>query len=84
MKPVRPPVTRSSGACAALANARWVVEQEEVERRLVNPERDRWRRFFKALVLAQDVETFEALLEGERVPLDRLDPEWVARFGRRR
>ena len=24
MKPVRPPVTRSSGACAALANARWV------------------------------------------------------------
>lgn len=65
----------------ALANARWINEQEELERRLRDPERHELRRFWRALVLAQDVETFEALLDGESVPVDRLDADWLARFG---
>jgi hypothetical protein len=68
---------------SALDNARWLIEQEELERRLREPERRQWRRFWKALMLAKDAETLEALLDGESVPLDRLDEEWVARFGRR-
>jgi hypothetical protein len=65
----------------AAANARWAVEQEDLERRLRDPERHALRRFWAALVLAEDVETFEALLNGESVPLDRLDPDWVDRLG---
>ncbi len=68
----------------AVANARWVIEQEELGRRLAEPQRHALQRFWKAIMLARDVQTFEALLGGEAVPLDRLDPEWVARFGRRR
>ena len=67
----------------AVANARWLIEQEEIERRLLEPERKQWLRFLKALRLALDVEAFEALLDGESVPLDRLDPAWVKRFGLR-
>lgn len=77
-------IERWLGAVAVLENARWVIEEEEAVRRLQEPERHVWRRVWKALVLARDVETWEALLEGERVPVDRLDPEGVARFGRRR
>jgi hypothetical protein len=40
-------------------------------------------RTWLAMMLAPRVEICEALLRGEGVPLDRLDPEWVARFGRR-
>jgi hypothetical protein len=68
----------------AVANARIVIEQEELERRLRDPERHAMRRFWKALMLATDVEAFEALLAGESVPVDPLDPEWMRRFGRRR
>ena len=46
-------------------------------------EAERWRRVWRALVLAPDVEVFEALARGESVPLSRLDPEAVERFGRR-
>ncbi len=65
----------------ALANARWVIEQEEFERVLRAPERHAFRRLWAALVLAQDVATFEALLDGQRVPVDRLNREWLDRFG---
>jgi hypothetical protein len=41
------------------------------------------RRVWQAIVLAPRVEVCEALLRGERVPLDQLDAEWVARLGRR-
>lgn len=68
-------------SAAARANARWVIEQEELERRLREPERQALRRFWTALVLAHGVATFEALLDGERVPVDRLDRAWLARFG---
>lgn len=69
---------------AARANAAWLIEQEELERCLREPERHSLRRFWQALMLAADVETFEALLDGERVPISRLDPEWVKHFGMRR
>jgi hypothetical protein len=38
---------------------------------------------WRAFMLGPDVNTCEALLRGEDVPEDRLDPEWVERFGRR-
>jgi hypothetical protein len=37
--------------------------------------------FWKALMLSPTIEICEALLDGESVPMDRLDPEWVRRFG---
>jgi hypothetical protein len=40
---------------------------------------DGWR----AMMLAKDIETCQALLRGESVPDERLRPEWVTRFGRR-
>lgn len=77
-------VERSKGAEAAGANAAWVIEQEELERRLRNPERHALNRYWRALMLSRDPETMEALLNGESVPVDRLDPVWVKRFGLRR
>ena len=44
-------------------------------------------RIWRAIMLApgdrSGLEICRALLDGEAVPLGRLDPEWVARFGRR-
>jgi hypothetical protein len=39
------------------------------------------RRAWRAMMLAPTLEVCEALLRGEMVPIDRLDPEWVERFG---
>ena len=39
------------------------------------------REVWRAMMLAKDLDTCRALLRGESVPLERLDPEWVARFG---
>lgn len=65
-----------------LENARRAVDEDPV-RLWAESEEAEWARYFwKALMLAGDLETFLALLDGERVPTDRLDPEWVARFGR--
>jgi hypothetical protein len=36
------------------------------------------------MMLAPSIEVCEALLRGESVPLDRLDPVWVRRFGMKR
>jgi hypothetical protein len=55
----------------------------ELVRELARPERRALQDFWRALMLARDVDTFEALLAGESVPLERLEPEWVERFGRR-
>jgi hypothetical protein len=41
-------------------------------------------RIWRALMLAPSLGTCRALLRGESVPLDRLDTEWVERFGRLR
>lgn len=44
-------------------------------------ERERGRRLIKVIRLAPDIETAEALLRGQRVPLSRLDPVWAERYG---
>jgi hypothetical protein len=75
-------ITRSPGALAALENAREAVEYDHVRIRLESEERDAYNRFWRALMLSPDLETCEALLRGEDVPADRLDPEWLARFRR--
>ncbi len=76
--PVRP---RSAGALAALENAANAIEAEELERSALA--RQRSNRLWRALCLARDLETFEALVRGEAVPLDRLDEVELRRFGRR-
>jgi hypothetical protein len=40
-------------------------------------------RAWQALMLAPTIETWDALLAGEAVPLSCLDQEWVERFGLR-
>jgi hypothetical protein len=55
---------------------------EAIEYDLAPPD-EQATRGWQALMLARDIETCRALLRGESVPLDRLRPEWVARFGRR-
>lgn len=42
----------------------------------------RWSQFAaKCVRLAPNLETCEALMRGEKVPMSRLDPEWVRRYG---
>jgi hypothetical protein len=41
------------------------------------------RELGKAIMLSPNLETCEAMLRGETIPLSKLDPEWVARLGRR-
>lgn len=44
----------------------------------------RWpdpRRLWKIVMLSPSIEVCEALLRGQTVPVTRLDPEWVRRFG---
>jgi hypothetical protein len=67
---------RKAGVAVALDAVR--LERERLER--LWPDAGRVGR---AMMLAPSIEACEALLRGERVPLDRLDPEWLARFGRR-
>jgi hypothetical protein len=69
--------------CPAVTNARWVIEQEEIERRLRDPLRHEWRRLWRAIMLSPSIDVCEALLRGESVPIDRLDAHWVERFGLR-
>jgi hypothetical protein len=38
-------------------------------------------RIWRAMMLAPCLEVCEALLRGESVPVDRLDLEWLRRFG---
>ena len=67
-----------------------VVLGPAFEALLVEFERDRERvlraagdRYWQAIMLARDLETCEALLRGEAVPVSRLDPVWMRRFGLR-
>jgi hypothetical protein len=62
-------------------NARLAVELEEQARS--EPEWVNYRRTWKALMLATTPDVWIALLDGQSVPISRLDPEWAARFGRR-
>ena len=38
-------------------------------------------RLKRAILLSPTLEVCEALLRGERVPLSKLDPVWVRRYG---
>ncbi len=62
-------------------NAALVIELEERQRLLTAPERHAWNRAWRAVMLSPSIEVCEALLRGESVPVDRLDPVWVKRFG---
>jgi len=68
-------------AAGVLENARAAVELDPVRIASESAERRASRRLWRAVVLAPDLETCEALLHDEAVPLDRLDPEWARRFG---
>jgi hypothetical protein len=56
---------------------------DELARTREAREREEASRGWRALMLATDIETYEALMRGERVPRERLDPLWLARFGGR-
>jgi hypothetical protein len=66
---------------SATENGRLAIELEERERE--SAARQAARRMWRALMLAPDLETLEALLAGQKVPVDRLDAEWLERLGRR-
>jgi hypothetical protein len=70
----------------AAATASWPAEAArlavELERRELS-----WpdaRRLWRAMMLSPSIEVCEALLRGESVPVSRLDPLWVQRFGLKR
>lgn len=44
-------------------------------------ERRRAQVLIRAVRLAPDLETCEAILRGERVPRSRLDPKWAKAYG---
>jgi hypothetical protein len=58
-------------------------ESGEVAEYTLASEHEADQRLWRAIRLSPSVDICEALLHGEAVPADRLDPEWVARFGRR-
>ena len=41
------------------------------------------RHLYAAIMLAPTLAICEALLRGEHVPVERLDPEWAERYGLR-
>lgn len=44
---------------------------------------ERSNRCWRAMMLSGSLEVCKALLDGEYVPLERLNQDWVAKFGRR-
>jgi hypothetical protein len=54
----------------------------DLEKHRDTKERREHLHMIRALRLARDLETFEALLRGEKVPPSRLDPKWVKAYGR--
>ena len=60
---------------------------EEIVRRERPPDTPESRRaldrLWRAMMLAPTITICEALLRDEKVPIDRLRPEWVQRFGLR-
>ena len=65
-----------AGGSALSDAARLAVELER--RELSWPDAS---RLWRAMMLAPSIEVCEALLRGESVPVSRLDPLWVRRFG---
>jgi hypothetical protein len=79
--PISDYVRPTSGALEALENARLAVEHDPVCLWLESHERHESLVFLRALRLATDLETCEAILRGELVPASRIDPEWRRAYG---
>ena len=73
------------GQLSPLENARYVIALETAARDAESVSRasEESRRAWRCMMLARDLETFEALLRRERVPVSRIDPEAARRLGRR-
>jgi hypothetical protein len=56
-------------------------ERGEVAEYELQASADDTRRTWRAMMLAPMLEVCAALLRGEAVPTERLDAEWVKRFG---
>ena len=80
MKPFVDPIVWRDDLTPA-ENAQWVVEEEDRRRNTVEAKQSRF--LHKCLCLATSWEVFEALVRGESVPIGRLNPEYVQRFGLR-
>jgi hypothetical protein len=77
-------VTRGVDLPPAPGEAEWAEDvMAEYDRAHDRRERERGNQIWKALALAPSVEVCCALLAGESVPVERLDPVGVARLGRR-
>jgi hypothetical protein len=80
--PPRPILSR--GAALARENAELAVRDDPVRMQLESVEAVAGRAMWKAMMLSGgSLEICEALLRDEPVPLSRLDPEWVERYGLR-
>lgn len=66
---------------AALEDARAAIALEEQARQANGADDQAIYRLKKAVMLAPDLATCEALLRGEDVPISRLDPAWARRYG---
>jgi hypothetical protein len=82
----------NGGDCRdALPTAQRILElvRETTVEREIRDERERNQqsrysaRVWRAVMLSPRVGTCGALLRGESVPIERLDPSWVKRFGKR-
>lgn len=76
------PFEGAEGEHPAIADARELLALEEQARQLARE--DPFQRAWRALMLSPTPAVWNALLRGERVPSDQLDPLWLERFGRRR
>jgi hypothetical protein len=82
------PTTYERPIHPSVSNAREAIDLEDEarddERRWHESEVGRaYARVWRAMMLAPTIEICEALLRDEKVPIDRLRPEWVRRFGLR-
>ena len=83
--PPHPEVTLSSNQHPAIARAIETAYLEELEHDARAS--DSWRannRLWKAVMLSPTLEICQAMLRGQQVPVEKLDPEWVRRFGMRK
>jgi hypothetical protein len=67
----------------ASENAKQAVDLDPVRQQRETTAWKAANRMWRAITLAPTLDICQALLQGEHVPLDRLDHEWVRRFGLR-
>ena len=65
----------------AITDAQELLQLEEQARE--QQREDAIYRLGRAVMLAPNIAICEALLRGEHVPISRLDPDWVRRYGLR-